>query len=303
MDTSYFDQVPFGLLKTVSGRIDGLSRGQTRRLIDRNILVPVHPSVLRVVSSQRTPIQRAVAAAMYAEGAISHGTSLRARDARSWRNFDEPHISVDASHSFDIPGVTVHRRKGLDGHVEPWGPVLITTAALSIVDAGFDADDLRLRSAYHDLWHRGLLTPADLQRTIDDLAASGRLGIPKARTLLDRYPIDGNPARSINEIRLYDAIYDGGLPLPLLNYRVLRPNGTPAYLDLAWPQLGYCVEVDHSATHGEEREPFDLSRHGDVTSMGWYIDRFMEAHVETSAALFNTLATVQTRLRLFSRAA
>lgn len=303
MDTSYFEQVPFGLLKTVSGRLDGLSRGQTRRLIDRNILEPVHPNVLRVVASQRSPVQRAVAAAMYAEGAISHGCSLSARHTRSWRQFDEPHISVDSSHCFDIPGVTVHRRKGLDGHVEPWGPVLITSAALSIVDAGFDADDLRIRSAYHDLWHRGVLTPDDLQRVIDDLGASGRLGIPKARALLDRYPADGNPARSINEIRLYDAIFDAGLPLPRLNYKVMRPDGTPAFLDLAWPELRYCIEVDHSATHGEERRDYDLRRHGDVTTMGWFMDHFMEEHLDTSAAMFGTLATVQSRLHLFGRLA
>lgn len=292
---------PFGLVRTVSGRIDGLTRGETRRLVRTGSLEQVHRNVLRVAGTGITPVQRAAAAALRTGGAISHGTVLRLEGIRGWRSFDEAHVSCFDGRWQEIDQVTVHRRTGIEPFVRSMGDVLTCSVALALIDAGFDADVQRIRSAYHDAWYRNLLTPGELQETIDSVARSGRLGVVRARELLQRYPADGNPARSINELRLYDAIYDAGLPLPRLNHKVIRPGGREAYIDLAWPDLHYGIEIDHTVTHHEGTAEYDLRRHGDLTVTGWFLDRPMEDHLEGPDGLATWVSIAAGRLRMLGR--
>jgi hypothetical protein len=303
MENHDFTGTTFGLVRTVSGRIDGFSRGATRRLVRDGVMEKVHHNVLRIADGDITPVQRAVAAAMRTGGAVSHGTLLRLEDVRGWRSFPEAHISSHDGRWQAIDQVIVHRRKGIEGLLRLSGDVLVSSVSLAIIDAGFDADVQRIRSAYHDAWHRGLLTPQEFAATLDSVAASGRLGVTRARELLERYPADGNPARSVNEIRLFDAIYDAGLPPPRLNHPVVRPGGKDAFIDLAWPEIGYGVEIDHTATHDAGTAEYDLRRHGDLTVMGWFLDRPMEAHLEGPDGLAKWVSVIAARLRMLGRGA
>jgi hypothetical protein len=251
--------------------------------------------VLRLATSEDGPHQQAAAAALATGASVSHGTLLRLRSLRGFTSFDEAHVCTDPSRRVEIQGVTVHRRKGIAPFLEWWHGIPVTSVALAIVDAGFDADPLRIRSAYHDAWHRGLLVPRDLLAVVQALAAPGRPGIPHARDLLDRYGLDTNPARSIDEIRLFDAIVDAGLPVPVLNHRVVRPGGGPAFIDLAFPSLQYGIEIDHTFTHGESTRADDLRRHGDITMAGWFLDHVMEEHL-AEQSLPRVVATVERQL-------
>jgi very-short-patch-repair endonuclease len=163
-----------------------------------------------------------------------------------------------------------------------------------MLDIAFAATPLALRSAYHDAWHRGLVTPTQVIEVVERLSRPGRPGGPKLRAMVERYPIEGNPARSLNELRLYDAIYDhSDLPNALLNFRVVRASGVEAFIDLAWPDYMYGVEVDHTETHAE-RWRHDVIRTEELNDIGWTIDRVMEDHVEHGLAA--TVARTRRRL-------
>jgi very-short-patch-repair endonuclease len=259
-------------------------------------LQDIYPGVSLPSADPPTFEQLAIAASWSARGFISHETAASLHGLRSWSQVRSLHISTLHDRARELANVTVHRRRHLaDIDVVAYrDDATIASVALTLMDIAFAATPLALRSAYHDAWHRGLVTPAQVVEVIERLSRPGRPGGPKLRAMVDRYPTEGNPARSLNEIRMYDAIYDrSDLPNALLNFRVVRATGVEAFIDLAWPEYMYGVEVDHTETHAE-RWRHDVIRTEELNDIGWTIDRVMEDHVERELAA--TVARTRRRL-------
>jgi hypothetical protein len=263
----------------------------------RGQLEDIAPGVSALAGQQRTFRQRAIAVAWSANGFISHDTAARLTPLRGWSNSRALHVSVLHRTVRPLDGVTIHRRYGLgeDDVVGLDEGALISSPALTLLDIAYTANEFALRSAYHDAWHRDLIDPHRLIATIERLSTSGRSGGPRLRAVVDRYPIDGFPARSNNELLLYDAVYDDpALPNARLNHPVRRSTGRLAYVDVAWPEFCFGIEVDHTDTH-ELQWADDIRRTAELNGVGWTIDRLMEDHFTSGLAA--TVAGIGSRLR------
>lgn len=287
--------VPNGVIRW-SGNDNGIDRHVVARRRRAGDLVDVFPGVSVEPHLAASYEHRAIAASWSCDGFISHATAARLHGLRSWQAVRELHVSTLRDRVLQRDGVTVHRRLGLAdvdivGYAEG---ARIASVALTLLDVAFTARPIELRSAYHDAWHRELVTPAQVIETLARLGRSGRPGGPKLRAMIERYPITGNPARSLNEIRVYDAVFDDpSLPNPLLNHRVVRSSGVPAFIDLAWPQYMFGLEVDHTETHAETWAA-DVTRMEELNDLGWTIDRVMEDRMHQLPAL---VARLGRRLR------
>lgn len=84
-----------------------------------------------------------------------------------------------------------------------------------------------------------------------------------------------DPGRSALESRVLDAIVRAGLPIPERQWRVERPGGRVAFIDLAYPDRRVAIELDGWAEHGV-RSAFDAdrARGNDLVLAGWRVLRF-----------------------------
>jgi hypothetical protein len=291
-----------GLYRTASSFDASLSPAQRRKLVRDGLIEPLFRGVYRDRSDELPSFeQRAIGASWSARGVISAGTALRFYDARRFRTYDRIYISIEEQRRVSLSGATIRRRRGLTEAdiVQLHSGVFVTSVAVALLDAALDATDFEIRSAYHDLWSRDPLLPSQVEEVLDRLGASGRHGTERLRATYLRYPADGNPAWSENELRLYDGIVDAGLLVPRLNYPVRRADGRLAYIDVAFPELKYGIEVDHTVTHGERVGQWqrDIDRSFELGYEDWFLDRVKEDHVEQY--LDRTLEMVRRRLARF----
>ncbi|WP_116051170.1 DUF559 domain-containing protein [Amycolatopsis palatopharyngis] len=90
------------------------------------------------------------------------------------------------------------------------------------------------------------------------------------------------------------SLFDGGLPVPVQQYRILDVSGREVYrLDFAWPELRVAVEYDGYEAH-EGRKAADQAREDDLRRRGWIVVRADAADLRDSSRL---LAAVQAAFR------
>lgn len=105
--------------------------------------------------------------------------------------------------------------------------------------------------------------------------------------------IPESPAESAMLLTLYDA----GLPLPELQYRILDINGRERYrVDFAWEGPRVALEYDGREAH-EDRADQDAAREADLRSRGWTVIRATASDLRNPARLISTIRAAITRRR------
>jgi len=94
-------------------------------------------------------------------------------------------------------------------------------------------------------------------------------------TALARRSPGHDPGRSALEARILEALATRGVPLPVRQHPVRRPDGRQAFIDLAYPRVMVALEADGWATHGVRAafEP-DRVRGNELALLGWRLYRF-----------------------------
>lgn len=95
-----------------------------------------------------------------------------------------------------------------------------------------------------------------------------------------------DPGDSELEARALRALHEAGLPAPVQQHQVRRPNGRLARIDLAYPAQMVAIELDGWDHHGRRSafEP-DRIRRNELTLLGWDVYQFtasMEDRILTS---------------------
>jgi hypothetical protein len=146
--------------------------------------------------------------------------------------------------------------------------------ALACADQAMGALDPRFRENFREDVARRLRARADMR------------GIRRAEILLRLMSgLPESPAESQMLLMLYDA----GLPIPVLQRRVLDLAGQERYrLDFAWEEPRVALEYDGFEAH-EYRAEQDAARDADLRARGWRVIRATRTDLRDPARLVRVL--------------
>ena len=115
---------------------------------------------------------------------------------------------------------------------------------------------------------------SSLARIYGRHAIQGRNGCGALRDLLERhFGAEGVPDEVV-EALCADLLVAAGLPSPVHQYEVVRPDGQRARLDLAYPELGIGIETEGRIHREEEVRQADTRRGNQLVLLGWRILTF-----------------------------
>lgn len=197
-----------------------------------------------------------------------------------------PHVDVIVHENLDLGRVPARLVDGIP-----------TTSPLRLaVDLGSVVSFERYRRAMAQIRQLHGVDWVDLDRVYRSHSAQGRNGCGALRDLLDRhFGTEGAPDEVI-EGRCADLLVAAGLPEPVHQHEVRRPDGTIARFDLAYPGLRIAIETD-GRIHGEEDvRQRDNRRRNDAQLLGWRVFHFTWEDVVHHPE--RVIATVQAALAL-----
>lgn len=242
-----------------------VSRGQLRALgysrhaIDHRIatgrLHPVFRGVYAVGRSGLTSRGRWMAAVLACgPGAVLSHDSAAAllgieSEGRGGIEGREIEVSVRPGWDRRLPGIRVHRRRGLEGPaVGTCRRIPVTSPAQTLIDLAVRHDRMTVERMVDEADRLGLVTPPALRAALAD--HRGEPGVARLRMWLDRRTF--RLTRSRLERLFLPLARDVGLPVPETKVWV---NGFE--VDFLWPDLRLVVETDSLRHH---RTPAQQSR-------------------------------------------
>lgn len=160
----------------------------------------------------------------------------------------------------------------------------------------------RLERAAEDAWHLGLIRPDDAAHYLTRVRRSGRGGVIKFETWLERALCQGRPSQSNFERRVIGATRRAGLPEPVRQHELTLPSGELIHIDIAWPDVRLGVEPGHSWWHGGDLQMGrDQARDVACDILGWRILRYSESALGDLARVGREVAAVHRQRRLTLR--
>jgi hypothetical protein len=166
-----------------------------------------------------------------------------------------------------VAGVRLHRAAVPDRDVIMVNDAFVTSPVRTLLDV---ARALPLHEAVaigDSLCRKGLVTRAACEQATQGLAGPGRRGAVAVARLID------GRAESVFESISRVTIVTAGLPEPLSQFNILRPDGRwVARVDFAWLAARVALECDGFEFHAS-REAFerDRRRWNALTGLGWRV--------------------------------
>jgi hypothetical protein len=159
----------------------------------------------------------------------------------------------------------------------------------------------RFERAAEDAWHLGLVTPAEAEEYLAQIRRSGRGGVIRFETWLQKTRWQRRPAESGLELDVVDLVRQAGLPEPVRQHPVTLRNGVTIHIDLAWPDVQFGIEPGHSWWHGGVlRSRADQDRVRDCSAVGWLVVLYDESAPDGGEYLVDQIAaTYRERVRTF----
>ncbi len=275
----YIDRVAAGLAdcqRGVFARWQLVANGIPIHLIKARVearrWVIVFPGVYRMPGSGTSFVQQ-LAAARLAAGpdAVVGGQGAAAL-------FELPAIpkqlEILAPYSvvWKVPGVVVRRTRQLSWEdVCEHEGVPVTTIPRTVMDLCGRFGKGRMEVVVDDLLPAGRVTWANLHGQLERRARRGVKGTAMFRALLEERRGENRPLNRF-ERKMGRVLVDGGLPLPVFQYEVVRDDGGRYFLDGAYPELlvgAECLSQRwHSSLSARRR---DTQRAEELRAMGWLI--------------------------------
>lgn len=267
-------QAQHGLV-TSSQAVTLLGPNRKARWVAQRRLLMAQPGVFRLVGAPETWHQSLMAAALAADGIVSH------RSAAELWGLIQPAGYVDVS-------VTPHRRprlqppaivhRILDLHAE----LAVDRAGMRVTDPVRTVIDLGLvvhRGAVSDALSRGLstglLTVPEVAAVRDALGRKGRNGTGVVRDILEARSLQRGTEESLLEKRFLDLVRRHDLAMPALQHEVWTGGRFVARIDAAYPHAKVAIEVDGYVAHtAPEAFQRDRTRQNRLVALGWTVLRF-----------------------------
>jgi len=265
-----------GLITREQAMALGLTARAIRTRVDRGSWSRIRPGVY-AVGATRPTWEQAVAAACLAAGDGAYASHRTA--ARLWGLVPRSgpiELLTHNSRRLLLPGVTGHRSLLIDerDHTIVHG-IPTTSIERTILDLAGAGDHLVMGRWIDAGIRDGSLTIERLVELCGRLGGPGR-GIPRSvlAALALRQP-GYDPGRSALESRALAALALAGLPSPVRQFPVTRPDGRKAFIDMAYPEAPLAIELDGYETHGT-RQAFedDRLRGNELVLLGWPVLHF-----------------------------
>jgi very-short-patch-repair endonuclease len=248
----------------------GMSSQAVSRRRRSGELERVFPRVYRSPFVPPSVAQAAMAAVLWAgEGSVaSHRTGAALWGIAGVEHGARVELWVPGGRAPRNAAVVVHRGAVTGNDRRLVDRVPVTSAARTIIDLAGCFEGEVLEAALEDVLHRGLTTPATIERRLVSLGGSGRAGARRLRRLLAQR--DEAPAGSRLEVRVWRLLRGAGLR-PVRQYAV-RCEGRRFRLDFAWPNLKVAVEAEGFVAHGGRvAHVADRRRLAALVAAGWSI--------------------------------
>lgn len=133
-----------------------------------------------------------------------------------------------------------------------------------------------------------------LERMYRRHGAQGRNGCGALRDLLDRHFGEQGAPDEVVEIRCADLIARAGLPRPVHQFSIKRPDGKVARFDLAYPEFRIGIETEGKIHGQDEIRRSDNRRRNSVQLKGWKVFTFSWEEVTFEPAY--VMATIRAAL-------
>lgn len=195
----------------------------------------------------------------------------------------------------DEPRVIVHESLDLDRCV----PVLIDGIAVTpptrlAVDLGAVISTEQYRITVARLQTEHGLSWTDLERTYREHSVQGRNGCGALRDLLDLHHETIGAPDEVVEMLLADILREAGLPTPVHQFHVQRPDGSSAFFDLAYPERRIGIEAEGRIHLRADVHQRDHERRNQLLLAGWIVLHFTYADVTRRP--FEVVKTVRAAL-------
>lgn len=275
-----------------------ISRRQRSLAIGSGQLTITHRYVYRLASHPETFEQRCLAACLAAPHAVLSGpTAGRLHNVRRVHTDD---VHILARRAIELTGVSAHRTTMLGpADVQMLGPLRVLRPARLACDLAAYVDDAVLESAIEQMLDRGQFTMSTLRSLARRFCTSGRNGSARLARVLDGRPNWRRPVDSDIELRLLRELASRGLDV-VTQVPVPLDSGRTVHLDLAVPDVGLGIEVDHVTWHGGRLDAQrDKARDRELMRLGWTVVRATDEDIErrlTSVA--DDVIAIAERLRV-----
>lgn len=271
---------------TTSQAVDALGPSRKQRWVAERRLLSVQPGVFRLAGAPESWHQALTAAALAAQGVVSHRSAAELWGLIQPAGYVEISIPARSNPRLRLPAIA-HRI--IDLHAE----LAERRAGLSITDPVRTIIDLGLVLPKHSVdgaLARGLSTRlfgiSQVERLRDALGRQGRNGAGIVRELLEDRVLGGGMQESILEKRLTDIVRKHNLPFPSLQEEVWTAGRFVARVDAAYPERRLAIEVDGYEHHSSpEAFQHDRTRQNRLVALGWTVLRFTWADVVKDPAI------------------
>lgn len=272
-------QAQHGLV-TSEQALKALGPGRKDRWVEQGRLISTQPRVFRVVGAPQTWHQAVLAAALAADGVVSH------RSAAELWGLTQPAGYVDVSVRPDRkpilrPPAILHRVGDLHPElaVDRHG-LRITDPVRTVIDLGLVLPTWAVRDTLSRGLTTRLLTIEDVDRLRAALGRQGRNGTGVIRTILEERLLMAGSEESVLEARFHDLVRRHDLPAMSVQHEVWHAGRFVARVDAAYPEAMLAIEVDGYSAHASpETFQRDRTRQNRLVALGWTVLRFTWADV------------------------
>ncbi len=169
-------------------------------------------------------------------------------------------------------GLVVHETKALEGvDITDVEGIPVTTPERTLLDLGAMCHESVVEMALDAAEHRGLVTRASVQATLDRLGRSGRNGVGTLRRLLMVHESERRAPESEMETALIQCLRRNGWPEPIPQYEIRQAGKFVARVDAAYPEWRIAIEYQSNEYHsGRLASERDNDRRLRIIAAGWF---------------------------------
>jgi hypothetical protein len=288
------------VITTATAAECGVSSEQLRWACRTGMLERVHPGVFRIAGAPRTWEQRLYLAVLASgPGALASHRSASALWQLDGSTRGIPEVITPRHLRSRTPLARVHESKDLHlaGPTERSG-IPCTGLERTLVDLGAVVAGERVQQAVDDAIRRRLCTWDDIAHALVRHSRRGRNGVGPLRVIVESLYGTEIPDSRFN--RLVERLFvDSGLPVPVVEHRVLDANGREvARVDLAYPSARLAIELDSARYHlGAAPFEADRARQNHLELLGWTVLRYTwQQYTRTPGRLVSDVSSALRRL-------